>query len=694
MDEPLLRPQCSVCSVTYTRNCTGSLVKFSDGPRTFFMAPFQKVPISGMGDIGALKLRCEDKEFVKLKLEWVKKLWIYQNDHPKDYGCGLTLIFEDKKFVLKPDFVNNLWIKSNYEKNITVIEIESEMFARKNFKPLSVGSTLTGEKNGLNINTILETFQANLLKCGGEINDKPDGLIPPQFSICYVESEYRKTGTGSFVNIEFPLNSGIMRYLFMTAFHVVQICLPDEVTGLKLKFGDNTSTIGNVNLTPDWVKMLCAFPNQMDVFVIEFSQTAMKILSGTNFASLPFACPQINESIFVYQYPDPNGGHVVGIGTITSITSVDNYGNPIIEYQQAHTEVGSSGSPVLNKDFKVVGIHCGTSTNDDFEENKIQYKGKRHATRIDEILKVFKEKLLDRYGGNEKLLIIVKQMEWFEQIPKSALHFIGSGSYGNAYKITVQGGLYYVVKTIEKFGGLDKYNSQVAALTNEFKVITALQNHKLSNWKEFVRDDNKSRILIIMEYLVGGSLFDKIKNYGRLNKTCSLKYLIEILEGLEFLHQQEKPVFHSNLKPSNILFTADDHIKLCDFGIYSVTPPQLRQDCYYMSPERINEDPPSAASDMWSLGVTFVVMATGHTINHTENRYHIVNQLIADFPKDNTKISIEGVALNKYLESLNENDYRRMIISKTLCSIDNRSTAHNLLELCQTQEATIGIGYE
>ena len=171
------------------------------------MAPFQKVPISNEGDIGALKLSCEDKKFVNMKLELVKRLWIYQNDQQ---NAGLKLIYEDKKFVvLEPIWVNNLWIKSNYEMNITVIEFESEMemFAPTNFKPIPAGSTITGEKNALSINTILEAYQKDLSKCDGQMHEKPDGLIPPQYLICHVE--YSKSGTGSVVRMEFPKKPGM-----------------------------------------------------------------------------------------------------------------------------------------------------------------------------------------------------------------------------------------------------------------------------------------------------------------------------------------------------------------------------------------------------------------------------------------------------------------------------------------------------
>ena len=520
------------------------------------------------------------------------------------------------------------------------------------------------------------------------------GYFQPQSSICYVDSLVVKlTGTGFLIKLEYPENT--WRILFMTCYHVAKITQPNEVTGLKLIFGDNT--IGNVNLTPDWVKNDWVFANEkLDVFIIELSSIALKVLSRTNYQPLYYAGPNEKESVQVFQYP----GNILNVGK----GHIDKIFGSTIQYE-VKSETGSSGSPVLNDEFKVVGIHCGkwpvTVTNEaqvvgtqrdpmttdkgGMEVDETKMEGPRKAVHINVIMEVYKNELIKRYGGNMKNNM---ELELIDQIPKNALHYIGSGGYGKVYKASIQGANYTVVKIVEGFGGLDRYKSQVEAISTEFKVITGLNNHRrIVNWTAFVRDDQNAKIFIRMEYLEGGSLFDKIKNYGRLNKTIAIKYLIEILEGLEFLHQQN--VFHNDLKPANILFTADDHIKLCDFGISihvhtdsSVTSPHLREDCYYMSPERINGEPPSATSDMWSLGVTFVVMLTGHTINH-KDRFPIVNQQIAEYPKDNNKITIDGVALNKYLERYFKNDDRRMVISKTLCSIGDRLTAHSLLkQLC------------
>ena len=129
----------------------------------------------------------------------------------------------------------------------------------------------------------------------------------------------------------------------------------------------------------------------------------------------------------------------------------------------------------------------------------------------------------------------------------------------------------------------------------------------------------------------------------------------------------------------------------------------MRQDSYFSSPEQNttqnsqnSQNPqtgqyPSAASDIWSLGVTFVMMSTGHTINYKDNYKH-VGRLIAD-----NKIFIDDVPLDAYLTKLNDLDYRKRIISRTLCLSDKqRVSAKELLILCQSlrDAPNIGIGHE
>ena len=203
---------------------------------------------------------------------------------------------------MKPDWVKIVWpfpecncgcIEGRLD--VTVIELSLNAIEIANFKTFSADSTIVGSKNGINIIIILNAFQATVSKLEEQLEQEQnqqiklkkqeliklekehiikDGFNRLQLSICSVD--YHQTGTGSIIKMEFPESSGIWRYLFITAFHVAPITQSSEVTRLKLVFEDKT--IGNVNLTPDWVKTLWppAMNDDLDFIIIEFSPIAMK----------------------------------------------------------------------------------------------------------------------------------------------------------------------------------------------------------------------------------------------------------------------------------------------------------------------------------------------------------------------------------------------------------------------------------
>ena len=73
----------------------------------------------------------------------------------------------------------------------------------------------------------------------------------------------------------------------------------NEITELRLEFEDNT--IGNFDITPDWVKWLWTSPqDKLNVTVIEFSTTALKVLSRSKYVSLESAIPIENAKVRVY----------------------------------------------------------------------------------------------------------------------------------------------------------------------------------------------------------------------------------------------------------------------------------------------------------------------------------------------------------------------------------------------------------
>ena len=122
------------------------------------------------------------------------------------------------------------------------------------------------------------------------------GCPCPSFTICQVKYK-EKSGDGALYSCEYP--KGKIRTLFITSY--LEISNVNEITDVYLVFEDKT--IGNQNLTPDWVKWLWTSPvDKFNVTVIEFSPTARKVLSRTQYKRLTSAVPVENEDVSVFHY--------------------------------------------------------------------------------------------------------------------------------------------------------------------------------------------------------------------------------------------------------------------------------------------------------------------------------------------------------------------------------------------------------
>jgi serine/threonine protein kinase len=130
---------------------------------------------------------------------------------------------------------------------------------------------------------------------------------------------------------------------------------------------------------------------------------------------------------------------------------------------------------------------------------------------------------------------------------------------------------------------------------------------------------SKTKIYIVLEYVTGGELFDKIVHQGRLNEDDSRKYFQQLIEAVDYCHS--RGVYHRDLKPENLLLDSNGNLKISDFGL-SALPQQVREDGLlhtacgtpnYVAPEVINDKGYHGASaDIWSCGVILFVLMAGY----------------------------------------------------------------------------------
>ncbi|WVZ70197.1 hypothetical protein U9M48_018881 [Paspalum notatum var. saurae] len=128
---------------------------------------------------------------------------------------------------------------------------------------------------------------------------------------------------------------------------------------------------------------------------------------------------------------------------------------------------------------------------------------------------------------------------------------------------------------------------------------------------------SRKKIFIILEFITGGELFDKIIRHGRLNEADARKYFQQLIDGVDFCHN--KGVYHRDLKPENLLLDSQGNLKISDFGL-SAWPAQgsslLRTTCgtpNYVAPEVLSHKGYNGAlADTWSCGVILYVLLAGY----------------------------------------------------------------------------------
>ncbi|XP_057980385.1 CBL-interacting serine/threonine-protein kinase 9 isoform X2 [Malania oleifera] len=130
---------------------------------------------------------------------------------------------------------------------------------------------------------------------------------------------------------------------------------------------------------------------------------------------------------------------------------------------------------------------------------------------------------------------------------------------------------------------------------------------------------SKTKIYIVLEFVDGGELFDKIAKHGRLKEDEARGYFHQLINAVDYCHS--RGVYHRDLKPENLLLDSFGVLKISDFGL-SAFAQQVREDGLlhtacgtpnYVAPEVLNDRGYDGASaDIWSCGVILFVLMAGY----------------------------------------------------------------------------------
>ncbi len=160
-----------------------------------------------------------------------------------------------------------------------------------------------------------------------------------------------------------------------------------------------------------------------------------------------------------------------------------------------------------------------------------------------------------------------------------------------------------------------------AMFVNEATAISRLRHRHVVDVWDF--EDTPDYVFYTMEYhattvgtLIGETW--RVEAPARpMPVDNAVDYARQVLDGLSALHSAG--IVHRDIKPFNILITADDQVKICDFGLSQLRgerfqgPPTLKVGSpYYAAPEQAaNPDDADARSDLYAAGVMIFRMLTG-----------------------------------------------------------------------------------
>ena len=150
----------------------------------------------------------------------------------------------------------------------------------------------------------------------------------------------------------------------------------------------------------------------------------------------------------------------------------------------------------------------------------------------------------------------------------------------------------------------------------EAQMLFNLHHPNLPRVHDYFVISNQGQYLI-MDFVEGQDLGEMLKT-GPLPEARVLPWIIQVCDALSYLHSQNPPVIHRDIKPGNIRITPDGKAMLVDFGISKVYDPALATTVGaravtpgYSPPEQYGKGVTDIRSDLYALGATLYHLLTG-----------------------------------------------------------------------------------
>lgn len=189
---------------------------------------------------------------------------------------------------------------------------------------------------------------------------------------------------------------------------------------------------------------------------------------------------------------------------------------------------------------------------------------------------------------------------------------LGNGAFGRVFMTTnkFDSNFRVAIKVLDKF----KLRDNIECIREEVAILNQLDHPNIV--KYFETYDDQKYIYLVMEYISGCQLFDKITQQENQNFTerVAAEYMRSLFQAINHCHAQN--IIHRDIKPENIMITESNTVRLIDFGLSKATRTNKNLTTvagtpYYMAPE-VLEGSYGPKADLWSLGVLLYTLVSGY----------------------------------------------------------------------------------
>jgi serine/threonine protein kinase len=220
---------------------------------------------------------------------------------------------------------------------------------------------------------------------------------------------------------------------------------------------------------------------------------------------------------------------------------------------------------------------------------------------------------------------------------------VGGGGFGSVFMGKLGDGRIVAVKRLYQDNA-----RRVEQFINEVMIFSTLNHPRVVRLYGCAYEDSPD-LLLVYEFVPNGTLADHLHGNRRGPKglpwDTRLNIAIQTAQALAFLHSLDPPIFHRDVKSSNILLDEDFNVKVADFGLCRLVPDNASHVTTgpqgtpgYVDPEYYQCYQLTEKSDVYSFGVVLVEIISG--------------KLAVDINRNRREINLANMAITKIQEGV------------------------------------------